>query len=262
MSVQLNGSVLKAFAILDLFSPSRSEITAGTVAETLGMNAVTAHRFLRTLERVGAVVAVSKGVYRLGFLLADLGDRATHQTQLGRILQPVLDTITREVQEASMANVFQADMVVCIARALSGRSLAVDIRVGTELDGYCTASGKVWLASFEEAALGRYLEVVPLARMTDHTVVDRAALVEEIARVRAQGYATNHNEREDGITSIAVPVISQSGRTIVVLSVFGPSARLTDPVMGRALDRLRAAAEEVRRLMYGQVAPVAEAAAE
>lgn len=251
MATQVNNSVLKAFAILDLFSESRTEINAALVARELGLNAVTAHRFLRTLERVGALVAVSKGVYRLGFVLIDLADRVIHHADLGRALTPVLEDVTRDMREASMATVLEADMVVCIARAVSGRSLSVDIRVGSQLDAYCTAHGKLWLAELGQAALQRYLEVMPLTRMSPHTIVAPDRLLAELAEVRRQGHAVNDGEREEGIRAVAVPVRSRQGRMVCSLSLFGPSFRMTDDVMAAGVDRLRLAAGAAQLLLYG-----------
>ena len=115
----------------------------------------------------------------------------------GRALLPVLEGITADMREASMATAFEADMVVCIARVVSGRSLSVDIRVGTQLDAYCTAHGKLWLAELGEAALRRYLEVMPLTRLAPHTIVDRDRLQAELAQVRRQGHAVNDGERNE-----------------------------------------------------------------
>jgi IclR family pca regulon transcriptional regulator len=261
---QLNGSVLKAFSILDLFSPSRGEVTAAIVARELGLNGVTAHRFLRTLEEAGALVAAAKGVYRLGYRLVDLADRVGGHGTIGARLQPILDGITRDMNEASMATAFEADMVVCIARALSGQSLAVDVRVGTRLEAHCTAHGKLWLSSLGEAELDHYLDVVPRARMNRATITDRKRLLAEVARARQQGHATNDGEREEGIRAIAVPLRTRSGRMVAGLSVFGPSVRMTDEVMARALRRLRAAVVEAEQAMYGgqgDLGPAAAAAA-
>ncbi|MFC3230185.1 IclR family transcriptional regulator [Marinibaculum pumilum] len=254
MATQVNNSVVKAFAILDLFSESRTEINAALVSRELGLNAVTAHRFLRTLEQVGALVAVSKGVYRLGFALVDLADRVIHHAELGRALLPVLEGITADMREASMATAFEADMVVCIARVVSGRSLSVDIRVGTQLDAYCTAHGKLWLSELGEPALRRYLEVMPLARLAPHTIVDRDRLLAELDLVRRQGHAVNDGEREEGIRAVAVPVRTRQGRMVAGLSLFGPAFRLTDPVMAAGLERLRAAAVEAGQLLQGPAA--------
>ena len=251
MASQLNGSIIKAFAILDLFSDSRTEITAATVSRELGMNAITAHRFLKTLERVGALVAVSKGTFRLGFTLVDLGDRVANRSGLARTLQPILDAVTSDVGEASMATVLSADMVVCIAHAHSGRSLSVDIRVGTRLDAYCTAHGKLWLSSLRESELTRYLDTVPLDRQSERTIVDPDRLRNELERVRRQGFAVNDGEREEGIRAIAVPLFTRTGRMVTGLSVFGPSFRMTDDVMEKSLQRLREAAREAEEAMYG-----------
>ncbi|HAI32772.1 MAG TPA: IclR family transcriptional regulator, partial [Thalassospira sp.] len=42
MTSQLNGSVLKAFKILDLFAAGKSELTAKETADALGINMITA----------------------------------------------------------------------------------------------------------------------------------------------------------------------------------------------------------------------------
>ena len=251
MATQVNNSVLRAFAILGLFSESRTEINAALVARELDLNAVTAHRFLRTLEKVGALVAVSKGVYRLSFTLIDLADRVIHHADLGRALLPVLEGVTTDLREASMATVFEADMVVCIARVVSGRSLSVDIRVGSQLDAYCTAHGKLWLSELGEPALKRYLAVMPLTRLSAQTIVDSGALVAELDKVRRQGHAMNDGEREEGIRAVAVPVRTRNGRMVAGLSLFGPSFRMTDPVMAAGLARLHDAAVQAGQLLYG-----------
>ncbi len=260
MGSQINGSVIKAFSILRLFSDTRTEVTAAIVSRELGMNAITAHRFLKTLEHVGALVAVSKGVFRLGFALVDLGDRVIQTPSLAQTLQPILDGVTQELGEASMATVFSADMVVCIAHAHSQRSLSVDVRVGTRLDAYCTAHGKLWLTSLRDSELNRYLDTMRLEPLSDRTIVDRTALLAELQRVRRQGWSVNDGEREEGIRAIAVPILTRTGRMVSCLSVFGPSFRMSDEVMDRALARLRQAADEAERAMYGVPAGEAEPA--
>lgn len=255
MALQKNGSVVKAFEILKLFSEQRPEINAADVSAELGLNAITAHRFLRTLESVGALVAVRKGLYRLSYVFVDLGERVTVGDRLGQLLQPLLNRLTADMQEATMATVFQADMVVCIARAISNRQLSVDIRVGTQLEAYCTAHGKSWLAFMPERQKEHYLRVVERRKLTNNTIVDLTALETELAQIHKQRYAINDEEREDGIRAIAVPILLRSGRMVAGLSVFGPASRMPDAVMEKALQQLRTAADEASRLLYGPDLP-------
>ncbi len=252
MAPQINGSVVKAFQVLKLFTEQRPELTASDVSGELGLNFVTAHRFLKTLEHVGALVASSKGVYRLGYVFADLGDRVLQNDALARLIQPHLNAVTADIKEASMATVFRSDMVVCIARAMSQRSLSVDIRVGTQLEAYCTAHGKTWLAHMPDHERERYLETVERRRITEKTIIDRDDFEREIERIRAQGYALNDGEREEGIRAIAVPVRTRAGRIIAGLSVFGPSTRLNDAVIEQALTRLLQTAKTIEASLYGK----------
>ncbi len=249
--MQTNGSVVKAFEILRLFGPECDRISAGYVREKLGINFITAHRFLRTLERVGALVAVAKGSYRLGFMLVDLGKRAADETSLAHVLQPILGEVTRDLQEATMATVFDGTMVVCIAKASSPHPLFVDIRVGSRLEAYCTAHGKLWLAHLPQAELDRYLATVPRSALTASSIVDQAALIAELDEVRRTGVSFNRGEREADIRAAAVPVLSREGRLICGLSAFGPPNRLSDARFAEVIERLRRAAADTTDQLYG-----------
>lgn len=254
VAVQLNNSVARAFAILDLFTERRPELTAGEVARALNLNTVTAHRFLRSLAAVGAVVAVSRGTYRLGFLFADLGSRVVNGNCLAQAAQPVLDRVTAEINEASMAAIFENNMIACVAVALSGRTLSVNVRVGTRLQVYCSANGKLWLAYAPDHVRERYLRDETLAPLTARTVTDPAVLRDRLAEIRRQGYAINDGEREDGLTAVAVPVLGRGNNMLAGISVFGPTSRMTPEIVDRALARLRQAAKEIERSLYGRIA--------
>lgn len=252
MPSQLNNSVARAFAILDLFSERRPELTARDVAEALDLNAVTAHRFLRSLAAAGALVVVTRGRYRLGYLFADLGSRVVHANYLAQAAQPVLERVTADLNEGSMASILEANMVSCIAIALSGRTLSVNVRVGSRMRAYCAANGKVWLAHIAPAALERFFEEVSLEPLTARTITERPALEKEIAKVRRDGYAINDGEHEDGLRAIAVPVIGRHANILASISVFGPTSRMSSQAMDQALQRLRQAAKEIEAALYGR----------
>ncbi|WP_428696572.1 IclR family transcriptional regulator [Stappia sp.] len=257
MAPQINGSVVKAFEILKLFSEQRPLLSASDLVAELGINAITAHRFLKTLEHVGAVVAEARGVYRLGYLFADLGDRVLRDDALAQVIQPHLNRVTDRINEAAMATVFRGDMVVCVARSVSRRALSVDIRVGSRLEAYCTAHGKLWLAHLPEAERHRYFADVRRIRFTRNTLMEEAALVKELEAIAERGHSINDCEREDGIRAVAVPVRTRSGRMIAGLSVFGPSPRMGDAVMDASREALQQAAKDIGKSLYGADGPTA-----
>jgi IclR family transcriptional regulator, pca regulon regulatory protein len=249
---QINGSVVKAFEILSLFNEGMEEISAATLATRFGMNAVSAHRFLRTLERTGALVAVSRGRYRLGYAIADLGKRAADPGSLAGAVQPVLEALSGKLGEGSMATVFDGEAAICIAKAVADRPLYVDVKKGSRLEAYATAHGKLWLAQLGHADLERYFQRTSFSRMSEATVTARTTLEAELERVRSEQVAYNRGERESEIHGIAVPVFARSGQMICGLSVFGASARMSEDVMDGFVPVLREAAADLYRRLYGE----------
>lgn len=252
MTSQLNGSVLKAFKILDLFAAGKNELTARETADALGINMITAHRFLHTLVHAGALRATSRGVFRLGYMFADLGERVLQGDNLPALLQPILDQLARDTGEACMATEFERDMATCIAKALPDRPLYVDIRIGSKLDAFCTAHGKLWLAHLRTEDQDRYFKNAALTNKTDHTITDINALKSELATIRAQGFATNDGEREHDIYAIAVPITTQHGKMISAFSVFGASPAILDQNREIFLSHLQMAALAARSTLYGE----------
>jgi len=248
LSQNLNNSVLRAFAILELFDDTRTEISAAKVARELGVNAITAHRFLKTLEHVGAITAVSRGRYRPGYKLIHIAATAGDAHHVALRLQPTLNELARAANESAMATLFDGRYVICIATAMSERAVAFAARVGARLEAYATANGKIWLSNLSETALKFYLTNVPREAFSERTLVTSDDLLAEIKATRERGYATNSGEREDDLTAVAVPVKSRDGDMVASMSVFGPSNRFDQKASARSVTLLQKAASGVTAL--------------
>jgi IclR family transcriptional regulator, acetate operon repressor len=92
--------------------------------------------------------------------------------------------------------------------------------IGRDVPDHASAAGKVFLAHGVAPIPPR------LARLTERTIADRAALETELAAVRAQGYATLVDELEPGLSGVAAPVFDAAGGVVAALTVSGPTARL------------------------------------
>jgi DNA-binding IclR family transcriptional regulator len=72
-------------------------------------------------------------------------------------------------------------------------------------------------------------------------VTDPKALLIELERVRAQGYACTVEELEEGLNAVAAPIFADNNQVIASISVSGPSFRLTEERLPQVIDAVRAA---------------------
>ena len=67
-----NQSVQKVFALLRSFSGPQEWVTNAELSRRTGLSEACAHRLMKTLEDIGAVVRDRRGCYRPGMVLATL----------------------------------------------------------------------------------------------------------------------------------------------------------------------------------------------
>ena len=146
MNTPVNNSVLKGFRILSLFSNDQREISTRTVVDRLGMSHATAHRFLISLERAGALRMTGRGRFALGSKIEELGSIAGEFGSLSIIVQPEIDRLSTDLNESVMACRLTRYGPACVAVANSPRPISVNISVGTLLPLHSTAQGQIWLA--------------------------------------------------------------------------------------------------------------------
>ena len=78
---------------------------------------------------------------------------------------------------------------------------------------------------------------------TDATIVDPDRLLDELARVRRVGFATDESEQEEGVRCVAITV--GVGDAAVAVSASGPEARFTEERRDAAVGVLRAAVADL-----------------
>jgi DNA-binding IclR family transcriptional regulator len=194
------------------------------LAEQARLPKSTASRLLGALERNALVQQDgNRGRFRAGPVLLRFAQGGAGERNLVDLAQQPMHALAEATGETVNLAVAGADGVEHLAQADGRHFLGTGQWVGRRVAYHCSANGKVLLAlGAGELAPGRALE--PL---TSHTIVDRARLDAELARVRADGFAISIDELESGLTAMAAPVFDASGAAIAALSVSGPTLRLT-----------------------------------
>lgn len=244
MATPLNGSIINGFEILQLFSHSRREVGTALVAGQLDMNTATAHRLLVTLEHVGALRRIRRGVFVLGSELERLGNLAERHNPLAKIIEPELQTLSANLNESVMACRFSSHGPTCIAVASSSRAISVNIEVGTLLPLARSAQGKLWLAHMSNQQRDTCLAA---AEISNSAPIDRSKLARELEEIQVQGYAVNLGENEPDIAAVSVPILGEDQEVVLTLSVFGMLSRFDQTFVRRARTELGKVASRISR---------------
>jgi DNA-binding IclR family transcriptional regulator len=120
--------------------------------------------------------------------------------------------------------------------------------LGRAVPLHATSTGKAYLAFLppreREAALPAELE-----RFTPTTVANRAALDRELDQVVRDGWATSVGDLEASLFGASSAVLSDQGRPVAIVSVWGPEHRLTRERLPEVGRRTLEAAEEIKILL-------------
>lgn len=215
-------SLARGLTVIRAFDGEPAELSLAEVARRAEIPRAAARRFLRTLEQLGYVRATADARFLLTPRVLELGYGYLTSLSLPEIVQPHLDALSHQIGESVSVAVLDGDEIVYVARAAARRIMSVRITIGTRLPAFATSMGRVLLAALPDAE--SVLDDAELAHYTPRTRVDRADLSAELDRVRAQGWAMVDGELEEGLRSIAVPLMTRAGVT-AALNVSTSTAR-------------------------------------
>ncbi len=231
--------VIRAFAGVD------RRLTIADVSRATGLTRAVVRRCLYTLCELG-YAACDGRTFHLQPRVLSLGYAYLSTAPIAIAAQPILQALSEHTGEATTVAVLDEGMVVYVARAATPRIMSVTLGVGSRLQTYCTALGRVLLASLPPAQAAAELARTEFTAHTRFTVTSPERLLAILAEVRAEGFALNDQELEIGLRSIAVPVRNVIGVTVAAMNVSAQASRLSlRELIDTTLPALRAAAERL-----------------
>lgn len=196
----------RALRVLEVLASSATPRGLGELSRALGIPKSSLHGILRTMQIRGWVETDPTGTrFGLGLRALQVGVAYLDSDHAIGLVAEVLDNLGTEFGETVHLGRLDGPNVVYLAKRESVHPLRLFSAIGRRLPAHATALGKVLLAERSEAELDKLLPD-PLPTLTEHTIAKRPALAAELAAIREQGYAVDHEENTEGIVCFAVAV--------------------------------------------------------
>lgn len=217
----LNNSIAKAITILNCFSYDKYSLRLKEISLLTGINQATAYRMLNTLKEFN-LIEQHNGEYSLGRGFLKYQGIVLNSMEIRRIVLPFLEELSNNLRITVNLAILDDSEVVFVARAETPYCAYGYFHIGMRRPIYCTAVGKVLTCKKPELATEVFKRGAH--RYTMNTITDENKFLEELEKVRLQGYAVDAEEWSNGVNCVAVPLVSFSGDILAGISISGPTS--------------------------------------
>jgi DNA-binding IclR family transcriptional regulator len=251
--MKLNQSVQRAIAILRAAASQPGGETASALARRTKLPWTTAVRLIRTLEHEGFLQRLPDGDrYSPGFDLLRLASSGAESRMLTALASAPLERLMKQVEETvNLTLVVAGGQLDVVAQFDPPRLIRPANYIGRWFPEHASSIGKLLLASYDDQRVAALLQP-PLKHYGPATIVDVEKLMRELARVRRTGYSVTVDELEQGLTAISVGVRSPDGELVAIVSISGPSSRLSSAIRRKLLPHVRQAAAVIEQTLAGR----------
>ncbi|MGB9955625.1 IclR family transcriptional regulator [Haloferax prahovense] len=198
-------TAVRVFELVQIVQDLESA-TFTEISEHVDMAESTLHDYLTTLTHLGYFVNEGRQ-YSLSLRFLDHGIAARDTFSICSKSRDTLKQLAEESGAAVWLTVEQGGKVVYLAQELGENSIETHERLGKHEFMNCLASGKVMLAFSSDEHISNVVETHGLPQQTPESITSRDELQKELAEIREQGYAVNHNETAQGVSAVAAPIV-------------------------------------------------------
>lgn len=216
------------------------------VARTLGINTSTTSRLLNELVSYGYLHKTQNYQFVSGMRMLQLASR---QLQTMSLVQSAVPQAARLVEllraRVYLSVMWQGSIVQLHQAWWQTDQQAEQGWESVDAPIYATAMGKLLLAYQEPKVRDEIISHLKFQHITPHTISSAAALQQELAKIRQQGYAVNHGESGPSVNSLAVPVYDKWGNVIAAIGASVPTGPISSSQFESVLHATKKAAATI-----------------
>jgi DNA-binding IclR family transcriptional regulator len=243
-------AVDRAARIMVMLGTGTREMTLAEIASATGYHRSSVHKILATLVHHGFLdrSEITKR-YSLGIALVRCGQAALNNLQINHSAKSFLKELAECSGETANFAVLSGTRMVIVDVIESAVELRVSPPIGTMDSMINKSNGKAVLAWLPESLVSKIIKREGLPARTKNSITNVTLYRKELAAVRQQGYATDFEEFQEGISAVSAPVFNSEGHVIATLSIVGPAFRMTKEKMQLYGEKCASAAAQLSPLM-------------
>ncbi|WP_420863373.1 HTH-type transcriptional regulator BhcR [Algirhabdus cladophorae] len=219
-------SLDRAMMILETLSKMEGA-TLTELATHVDQSAATVYRVLSTLQARGMVELIGQDqTWHIGSRCFVIGSSFLRRTSLVERARPFMRQLMDLTGETANLGVARGDHVMFLSQVETHKTIRAFFPPGTQSPLHVSGIGKAIIAYWPQDMLDG-LMAAPKEQFTENTLITKDALLRDMERTRARGYAVDNEERHLGMRCVAAPIFDALGEVVGGISISGPSARVS-----------------------------------
>lgn len=223
-----DGTVGKALEVLDLVASFDRSVKFAELQGHSDQPKATLYRLVQTLTNQNMLAYTPEtGTYSLGARLVRLAHSAWKNASLAPIARGHIEQLCQSVGETVHLAQIDNASVVFVDKVQANPNIQTLAQAGMTAPAFCTGVGKVMLAYLSPKRLEIVLQQQSYFPFTPNTLTSMESVMQELGKIRELGVAFDREEHQQGIISIAAPVLMDSGRVVGAVSVATSTSKMT-----------------------------------
>lgn len=219
-------SLDKALGLLVVMAQTNRSLTISEIESELNVSRPTAYAMLNSMVKYNFLEKDNETAkFSIGFRPYTMGMNYSRSFQFLFLLEHYIKQLHEKWKCRVNVTIFKPPMNTIKILSYGGSEEPISRAIsGYLLPSYASGSGKAMLATLSDEVLESYIDQTVFHAYTKYTITDKQQLMEEIKRVREQGFGSDKEELVYENWCIAAPVYDSTYHAIASLGVSCPAS--------------------------------------
>ena len=220
-------SIQRAIDIMNCFNEEVHELSLKEISEKVGLSKSTVHGIVSTLLKNSYLEQSEKNSnYSLGPAFIEKSFIVNEDVLIKNVGHKYLVNISEEFSVTINLFIFKREHLKLVDRVQSDSMYYTISTSVTKIPLNASASGKLALAYSKDVNIDVIFNKDLLYKYTNSTIIDRETLIEEIYKIRRDGYSLEKSEVELGIYCISVPIFKVNNEFVGTASIMATREKM------------------------------------
>ena len=160
-------------------------------------------------------------------------------------MRPYLERLAELTGATAVVTLLERGHIINLEQVAPPAGVQVLSERGVRLPVLATAQGKLYLALQSDADAMALLRTEGMPAFTPHTLVTHEAMLEQLSRIRADGFAVEDGEYKIGLRAVCAPVYDRAGVPRFAVGVVGLFRRVRSEAFTDATAAVRDVAAQL-----------------